>query len=275
MSEMKLPLRMAPDDVLGRLAREDEEAPIPGATWYVAEEVGDGLAYQFPPGALAKAEYLTADLLVDGNRTVVFVLHLQEGEDGPRFSLSFSALNQCQARIRMPTEAVDQNRWAYDREGAWLKPRCGGDRVDLRRVDRMTITVSAKSDDPARFCLTPVAATAEEPSRVTEPILPHGPLLDELGQSALHEWPAKSRSPEEVTQRLQEQLGSAPGKQLPGTFSHHHGGARNGIAVLVLYGDRFSSFLGKGKYPEKQIQAQDCPDDLQGFSVHIFNYRIS
>ncbi|NIM49655.1 MAG: hypothetical protein GTO22_10450, partial [Gemmatimonadales bacterium] len=58
-----------------------------------------------------------ADLLVDGATTVVFVLCLQEGEDGPRFELSFSALNQCQARLRMPLEAVDQNRWAYAREG--------------------------------------------------------------------------------------------------------------------------------------------------------------
>lgn len=223
MSEPKLPLRLAPDEVLGRLAREDGDAPIAGATWYVAEGVGDGLGYQVAPGALAHAEYITADLLVDGNRTVVFVLHLQEGEDGPRFSLSFSALNQCQARIRMPMDAVDQNRWAYDREGAWLKPRCGGDRVDLSRVDRMTITVSAKSDQSARFCLTPVTATAEEPARVTEPILPNGPLLDELGQSALHEWPAKSRSAEEVMERLRAQADSTATERFPESFSRWGG----------------------------------------------------
>ena len=41
----------------------------------------------------------------------------------------------------MPLEAVNQNRWRYDREGAWLKPRCGGQRVDLSKVDRMRFEI--------------------------------------------------------------------------------------------------------------------------------------
>jgi len=123
----------------------------------------------------------------------------------------------------VPLEAVDQNRWGYDREGAWLKPRCGGDRVDLSKVDRMTITISMKSAWPARFCLTPVTATAEEPAKLDKPILPKGVLIDELGQSALHDWPGKSRSHEEVTQRLRGQLAAAGAQRFPESFSRWGG----------------------------------------------------
>jgi len=212
-----------PKATLGGLQTSEEEAPLPGASWHRGEAVGDGLAYQFARGALQGADYLTADLLVGGNRTVVFVLELQEGEGGPRFTLSFSALNQCQARIRMPLDAVNQNRWAYDREAAWLKPRCGGDRVDLAAVDRMMLKISAKSDDPARFCLTPFTATASEPARLENPLLPSGPLLDEFGQSTLHHWPAKTGSEQELQERLRAQLAAAPGHAFPEGFSRWGG----------------------------------------------------
>jgi hypothetical protein len=243
MAKARVPMELRPEGTLGGLKEAEGEVPIPGAAWYVAEEVGEGLSYRFPEGALVGARYLTADLLVGGNRTVVFGLELREGEDGPRFGLSFSALNECQARLRMALDAVNQNRWGYDREGAWLKPRCEGDRVDLRKVDRMTIRVTAKSEEPGRFCLTPVTATEEEPEVLEHPVLPEGPLVDELGQSALHEWPGKSRSAEEVTGRLKAQLAAAPGQKWPeglsqwggcrevrfegtGFFRTHHDGKR-------------------------------------------------
>ena len=47
------------------------------------------------------------------------------------------------ARMRVPLEAVDQNRWRYPREGAWLKPMCGGDRVDLARAAATAISTAA------------------------------------------------------------------------------------------------------------------------------------
>src|SRR5688572_25541340 len=183
---MGQPLSVLPEKLLGHLTRETSAAPIPEAVWYTASAIGDGLAYSFPVGALAEARYLTADMLLDGNHLVVFQLALQEGESGSTFHLIYSALNQCSARIRMPLDAVNQNRWRYEREGAWLKPMCGGERVDLQKVDRMTITVLRKNESPARWCLTPVTATTEEPPRLTELLLPKGPLLDELGQSTLH-----------------------------------------------------------------------------------------
>ena len=174
-------------------------------------------------GALADARYLVADMLLDGNQMGVFALILQEGAEGPAFRLTFALLNQCSARMRVPLEAVNQNRWRYPREGAWLKPMCGGDRVDLRAVDRMRLVVLRKGPQPVRFCLTRITATAEEPPELESLVLPVGPLLDELGQSTLHEWPAKSRTAEEVTQRLRSQLAAADEQRLPSGYSRWGG----------------------------------------------------
>ncbi len=196
--------------LLGGLQPDPTPPPFFNAAWYIAMAEGDGLLCTFPVGALAEMNYLTADMLIDGNHLVVLLLSLQEGETGPRFGLLFSGLNQCSFRLRMPLEAVNQNRWRYPREAAWLKPMCWGDRVDLARVDRLTLTVLRKSDRPARFCLTPIEATVQEPPRMAELVLPAGPLLDELGQSTLHDWPNKSRSTEQVSERLHSQRQAAP-----------------------------------------------------------------
>jgi len=215
----KLPLRLSPEGTFGSITREDAAAPIPDATWYAADQPESGLLYRFPAGALGRARYLTADMLLDGNTMVVFVIGLQEGENGPRFGMVFSLLNQCQARMRVPIEAVDQNRWRFEREGAWLKPMCWGDRVDPAKVDRITLLMYRRGDQPARFCLTSITITADEPPRLTEPVLPKGPLLDELGQSTLHQWPGKRKHPEEVVARLRQQLAESSKQRWPDTFS--------------------------------------------------------
>ncbi len=224
MNSFTLPLDA---DSAARL-RQPGPTPLPGATWYIASNPGDGLSYRFPAGALAEMRYLTADLLLDGKNLCTFVIILQEGEDGPAFILSQGFLNQCQARIRMPLEAVNQNRWMYDREGAWLKPRCGGQRVDLAKVDRMRFEIERPAYNlqgplPVRWCLTDFVAVLEEPACLSDPILPAGPLLDELGQSTLHDWPGKARSVEEVAQGLQAQLAAAPSHKLPEGWSRWGG----------------------------------------------------
>jgi len=89
---MRGKFEIRPMKVLGNL-REGGFGPIEGATWYVAEEVGDGLVYYFPRGALAGMNRLTADMLLGGKFLVVFMLSLQEGENGSTFCMVFGALN--------------------------------------------------------------------------------------------------------------------------------------------------------------------------------------
>ena len=217
--EIVMPFQLPFKALVGQAHSEDTPAPLSGSTWYSAAGSGDGLAYAFPAGALAQAHYLMADLLLDGSHLAVFTLELQEGENGPAFGLSFGLLNQCQARLRMPLEAVNQNRWRYEREGAWLKPLCMGERVSLEKVDRLTLTVRMKSSLPVRWCMTPITATVEEPPRLKTPLLPKGKLLDELGQSAIHDWPTRSQSIDEVRMRLQSQHAAAPSQHWPEQFS--------------------------------------------------------
>ena len=217
------PLRLEPAGSFGGLRKEGGEAPLAGATWYSTDAAGAGFEYRFPAGSLAGAKYVTADMLLDGNQMIVFGITLQEGESGRVFQFRFSGLNQCSFRMRMPLSLVDQNRWGIDREGAFLKPRCSGARVDLEKVDRMKLTVRIIGTKPARWCMTPLAATGAEVERIAKPLLPKGPLLDELGQSTLHDWPGKSRSVEEVSARIRRQLDSATSWKFPEQFTRWGG----------------------------------------------------
>jgi len=209
--------------LFGKIKTEKTEAPVHGSAWYVADSTESGLVYYLEPGILAGYRYLSADMLLDGTHLAVFVLHLQEGEGGRKAAMMFAALNQCAARIRIPLEAVNQNRWAFPREGAWLKPMSGGDVVRLEKVDRMTLTLLRKSAEPVRWCITPFTATADAPPLLDDPLLPKGPLLDELGQSTLIGWTGKSKNAEEVTTRLHAQLADAKADKQPGELSRWGG----------------------------------------------------
>ena len=202
-------LILQPGDVINGLEKQSDAAPIAGATWYVAENVGDGLSYTFEKGRLSLDGFLSADLLLEGHTMTGFKIELAEGETGAVFTLRFFTLNSCQARIRVPLSAVDLNRWRLEREGAWLKPICGGERIDPDRADRMTFTVLKKSETRSRFCLTPFRFSRKEPEKLKNPLLPKGPLLDDLGQSTLHSWPGRSSSADEVTRRLRRQAEEA------------------------------------------------------------------
>ncbi len=216
-------LVLKPESLLGSLKEDGADTPISGATWYISAGEGDGLLYRFEPGTLTSARYLTADTLLDGSYQTVYQLVLQEGEAGPAFRLGFALLNQCAARIRMPLSAVDQNRWMFQREGAWLKPLAGGARVNLEKVDRMMLRVLRSGGRSSRWCLTHFTATPDEVVKLADPVLPKGALLDELGQSRLHEWPAKSKSRADVTKRLKHQFASASTHQFPAAFSKFGG----------------------------------------------------
>jgi hypothetical protein len=209
-------------------------AIIPGATWYEARAEKDGLEYRFAPGALAGAGFITADILVDGNRLAVFELQLQEGDTGPAFGLIYAVLHQAEARMRARTEAVNQNRWQFPREGAWMKPMASGARVDLAKVDRMRIRLLRKSDQPVRWCQTAVTVTTDEPAALVSPRLPKGPLLDEFGQSTMHAWPAKTRSEAELVERLKDQLAAAPSHAWPPAYSPW-----GGLAAATVTPGRF------------------------------------
>lgn len=215
----KIPFQIEPVQLLDGLETLTQAAPLHNAVWYRAQQPRAGLEYAIEAGALADAHYLTLDLLCSGPEVGVFVLELQEGEDGPTFQYLFAALPQASARLRLPLTAVRQNRWMYPREGALLKPRVGGQRVSLGRVDRLRVLVNMMGASPVEWCMTPIVATTDEPLLLDQPLLPVGPLIDELGQSIQRQWEGKSTSADEVTGRLREQLAAAPQQTWPEGFS--------------------------------------------------------
>jgi hypothetical protein len=215
MKKRHLRLRLEPSALVGGLTAQLERAPLQGGKWYVAAQAGGGLVYELPRRALAEARYLTCDLLLDGEELAVFRLSLLEGGSGRRFDLHFGLLNQCSARLRLPLSATDQGAWQLRREGAWLKPMCWGDPVNPARVDRMTFSVLRKGGGPVRWCQTPLRVVRGTPSRLSGPLLPHGPLLDRLGQSRQRDWPGKTRTAREVNERLREQRTAAPCHRWP------------------------------------------------------------
>jgi hypothetical protein len=188
------------------LKKIEGESYLENASWYTGEDTGDGFYYTFSPGSLAGMKYITTDMLADGNTLIQFNIDLQEGAEGRLFRLAFGVLNQCSLRVRFPLNLVDQHTWRIPREGAFLKPMCWGDRVDLTKVDRMKFYINRKSEDSVRFCLTPLVATKEDVPVIERPVLPKGKLLDAIGQSTIHQWEGKTRSTEEMIANLRKRL---------------------------------------------------------------------
>jgi len=217
------PLVLEPSALLGDCARVDGPALVPGAVWYEASRENDGLEFRFTRGALAGMRFLTADILADSPELPVFQLRLREEGEEAAFTLTYAVLPHAEARMRMQAEAINQNRWQFLREGAWLKPMAGGTRVDLARVERMTLVVLRKSQRPVRWCQTPVTAAVEEPPRLTQPRLPRGALLDELGQSRTRQWPGRTRDLDELQARLTAQAAASSSHRWPASFSEWGG----------------------------------------------------
>jgi hypothetical protein len=239
-----LPLALSkPAKLLGGMRSEQDAAPLPGGARYTTPKPGGGMVFNFPPGALMSAQFLTADFLLQGRYVACLQLALYEPKtaDGHQriFRFTFGLLGQCSARLRVPLSAVDQNQWSFAREGACLKRMAGGDRVDLEKVDQLTLTVVRQADEPLRFCMTPITATTTTPEPLTKPLLPKGPLLDDLGQSTLANWTGKTKDAAECVARLRTQLADAPQQQWPATYDQW-GGDKSGEPLV-----KGAGFFGK------------------------------
>lgn len=215
--------RLDHPEIQGELAKDTGPSVIPGAEWYVARKEGDGLVYRIAPGSLAKVNSLTADLLLDGEALVVLSLLLEESAAGRTFRFTFGGLNQCSFRLRMPLSLLNQNRWMMDREGAFLKPMASGDRVSADRVDRIALKILRKGSEPARWCMTPLRMSPGEVPKLSNPVSPHGALLDEFGQSRQREWGGKTRSADELRKRIQAQHENASLQKWTEQFSRWGG----------------------------------------------------
>ena len=189
-----------PDSFLGRLSQLHQAPAFPGGVWYEGTTPGDGLSYDLAAGPLAAAKCVSLDAMLGGDRFVTFRFSLLSG-DREAFGFTFSPLNWCQTRVV--------------RE---LPPELAG-----RGIDSAALTILRKTDQPARFCLTPISFSQKRPPRLARPALPKGPLLDEIGQSTIHRWPGKTRDAAEMVDRLRCQLAAAPSQRSPDGLSRWGG----------------------------------------------------
>lgn len=187
---------------VGRVTKENRLPPFPGGICYRAERDAkwvDGLVFPIPKGArLSGARYLTFDVLLAGGRFVTSYVKLQ-GAGGETLRY-FYPLCECQTRIVIPLSATD-----------------------LANKDRVLVGVGRKTEPAARFCISPLTFTETEPSALARPVLPRGPLVDEMGQSTLHEWPGRAPDVASMVRRLQARLRAAPRQRWPASFSRWGG----------------------------------------------------
>ena len=184
-------------EITGGMTREDVPSPMEGGALFAIPEGQpnrDGLRATIAGGSLAGAKFATFDVLLSGDRFVMFRFDLMAGDECICME-RFSPLTECQTRICLPLSG------------------------DLGRVDSMTITVDRKTDPPASFCISPVTFAASEPPRLDDPMLPRGPLVDEMGQSTLHNWPTKTRCIDALLAHLRAEYDNAPAQQWPEHFS--------------------------------------------------------
>ncbi|MCC5846729.1 MAG: hypothetical protein JJU29_01440 [Verrucomicrobia bacterium] len=182
---------------------------------------GEILEMRIESGALSPRHWLTMDLFPESENVLVFRICLYaEGVDKP-FELHFSALPMCQARLRIPLTACNQQVWRFPRDGALLKPCCYGARLNPRRICKLTLEILRKDTGTALWRQTEPTFLDHEPEPLTEPWLPHGPLVDELGQSLHRNWPGKTQGFDEFQTRLlaQQTLES----DFPAEFSRYGG----------------------------------------------------
>ncbi|MCX5660162.1 MAG: hypothetical protein NTW19_10625 [Planctomycetota bacterium] len=194
----RFPLTLASPLPSGLLQSDPAGSPLAGGAWFKlnpGEPYGSSLAHACAPGQLLGAKFIAVDILLDSDYFVTMNLSLAAG-DATVAAFGFSPLTQCQTRV-----------W-FNIAGA-----------DLAKVDRVIVKVLRAPGFPARLCLAPLAFSIDEPARLENPLLPKGPIVDEMGQSALHDRPGKTRTPDELVARLRRLHDGAPATKPPANFS--------------------------------------------------------
>jgi len=183
---------------------------LPDATWYESPKWGSRVRAIAPEGTQTFDHWLTADFFVEGDSIVQFILALAGEPDGPGFHMTFGVYPRIQSRFRLHLEHLKLNTWMLPREGAYLKPICGGELIAPEDVRHLRLAVvSQRSGAPARWCMTPWRFTPNTPALLDDPKMQGAPLLDELGQATYRDWPEKTRDVPTMVDRLRQQHAAA------------------------------------------------------------------
>jgi hypothetical protein len=178
----------------------------------------EGLTWQFEPGLLKRTDWLTLDLITCDEDAFRLRLRLHARDGKRAFSLGFALLPNAQARLRLPMAALGLDRWMLPREGALLKPLCGGEAVEPGEVAAASLCVERSNGGVVEFHMTASMVVAGEPPVLTQPRLIKSPLVDCMGQSLTRSWAGRTRDVDELRARLRGQLAQADSWQQPESF---------------------------------------------------------
>jgi len=215
-----------PPSISGPLnAVDDAPTRLADATAYAAADAGATLTWAFEPGTLTADAWLVFDALVSSDIVPVFELRLRGGRQRGAFIVRYGLLPHAQARVRLPLSATDLRAWLLGREGAWLKPCASGHPIDPAKATELSLEVIRWVPRPVRWEQSPIHVWHETPPTLSDPQLPRGRLLDELGQATWLNWPGRTADADAVTARLVQQHEAAADARWPQQFNRWGGDA--------------------------------------------------
>ncbi len=168
-------------------------APFLGLGWYGIPAGGAykaGVSFAMPLQA-SSARILWFDILLSGPWFAMFSLRFENGKT--QSVQHFSPLNECQTRIVFAVPA-----------GPWK---------------RVTVAIERKPDPATKCFLSALTFAESDPPILTRPVLPMGPLADEMGQSRFHEGDARQKTAADMVRHLTRLHREAPKQTWPFTFS--------------------------------------------------------
>ncbi|PTX99500.1 hypothetical protein DB346_16825 [Verrucomicrobia bacterium LW23] len=179
--------------------------------WHFASVAigADTVAIPLTPGEFREGTWLTADFYNPHPVLLQIKLQFLPAEGNRRGEIIFGLYPQVRARLRIPGTALALNAWLLPREGALLKPMCGGDIVRPDEVATLRVTLLAGPEVNAGWWQTDWRVSPHPPRLLVNAESPHLYLLDSLGQAASRHWPEKISNESQMVTRLRADASNA------------------------------------------------------------------
>lgn len=182
-------------------------------------------------GAFSADAWLTADFYNPHRVILQLKLAFVAGDSGRVGEIIFGLYPQVRARLRVPANALALNAWLLPREGALLKPMCGGDVVRPEEITVLRLSLLAGPDGGSALWQTPFTVVAAPPEKLVHAESAHPHLLDALGQNATRDWPKKTRDEAELVARLRAAEVAASASAFPAHWTRWGGSAAHRFAA--------------------------------------------
>ena len=211
-----------------------------------------------------EALWFCFDIQADQFSDALVTARCMDSRTGTYIDLDYELLPNIQVSFRVSIDEIWSRRFFLPVFPGSYKGRVRGAPLDPRLVDTVSILVKPGKDFKGAW-LRRVYVSSREPGALH----PAKPWVDEMGQLLHHDWPTRTRSTEEMAQRLQKEYAASKEEQAnpfgmsayggylcrnfgaTGWFRTHHDGTRwwlvdpEGYAFFshgVCYGARMGEF---------------------------------